>query len=284
MTENKSDHNYAPSKAPILVFDSGIGGLTVLRELRVWLPDRHFVYVADDAGFPYGDWEEEALCDRIIKLFERLLLQHKPAIVVIACNTASTLVLDDLRAAFPFMKFVGTVPAIKPAAERTRSGLVSVLATPGTVRRAYTHDLIQSFASQCHVRLVGANLLASLAESHIRGEKIDEAEVLLQIESCFVEDNGRRTDIVVLACTHYPFLANVFRKLAPWPVDWLDPAEAIARRTISLLEQNETHSRAVTMSEIDNHVPDLAEFTSGQPDFAIRRLLQGFGLQFIHEG
>lgn len=286
MTNNRLDHENSPDKAPILVFDSGIGGLTVLRELRVWLPDRHFIYVADDAGFPYGDWEEEALCDRIIKLFDRLLAEYQPAIVVIACNTASTLVLDDLRAAFPFMQFVGTVPAIKPAAERTRSGLVSVLATPGTVRRAYTHDLIQSFATQCQVKLVGANLLAMLAEAHIRGEHIDEAQVLTQIEPCFVEADGRRTDIVVLACTHYPFLANVFRKLAPWPVDWLDPAEAIARRTISLLQANEGQADMVGQTDMieqpenSHHPHDLAEFTSHKPDFAIRRLLQGFGLQF----
>ncbi|MFK4823960.1 glutamate racemase [Paenochrobactrum sp. BZR 588] len=280
--KEKPDHENLPDKAPVLVFDSGIGGLTVLRELRVWLPDRRFVYVADDAGFPYGDWEEEALCDRIIKLFDRLLAEHKPAIVVIACNTASTLVLDDLRRAFPFMKFVGTVPAIKPAAERTRSGLVSVLATPGTVRRAYTHDLIQSFASKCHVKLVGANLLATLAEAHIRGEKIDEAQVSEQIAPCFVQEDGRRTDIVVLACTHYPFLANVFRKLAPWPVDWLDPAEAIARRTISLLQENEGLGEGTKSPVNSDHPHDVAEFTSGKPDFAIRRLLQGFGLHFDH--
>ncbi|MGQ7502619.1 hypothetical protein ACTGU9_10410, partial [Streptococcus suis] len=94
----------------------------------------------------------------------------------------------------------------------------------GTVKRAYTRDLIQSFATQCHVRLVGADRLATLAEAHIRGEKIDDELVLEQITPCFIEKDGKRTDIVVLACTHYPFLANVFRRLAPWPVDWLDPA------------------------------------------------------------
>jgi len=122
--------------APVLVFDSGIGGLTVLREARVLMPARRFVYVADDAGFPYGDWEERALAQRIVGLFGRLLERHRPQLVVIACNTASTIVLGDLRAAYPDTPFVGTVPAIKPAAERTRSGLVSVLGTPGTVAPA----------------------------------------------------------------------------------------------------------------------------------------------------
>lgn len=258
---------------PVLVFDSGIGGLTVLRELRVMMPDRRFVYIADDAGFPYGDWEEEALRARIVDLFGGFIAEYDPEIAVIACNTASTLVLDDLRCAYPAVPFVGTVPAIKPAAERTSSGLVSVLATPGTVKRAYTRDLIQSFATQCHVRLVGADRLAGVAEAHIRGEKIDEALVVEQIAPCFVEKDGERTDIVVLACTHYPFLANVFRRLAPWPVDWLDPAEAIARRTVSLLQPRQ-------IDEELHHHDDLAVFTSQKPDYAIRRLMQGFGLQF----
>lgn len=284
MMQDQPEQKTLSDEAPVLVFDSGIGGLTVLRELRVWLPDRRFVYVADDAGFPYGDWEEEALCERIIKLFERLLAEYKPVIAVIACNTASTLVLDNLRRVFPFIKFVGTVPAIKPAAERTYSGLVSVLATPGTVRRDYTHELIQSFASKCHVRLVGANLLATHAEAHIRGEQIDEAQVLDQIAPCFVEKDGRRTDIVVLACTHYPFMVNILRKLAPWPVDWLDPAEAIARRTISLLHENDRLGESEKVRENRDYSYDWAEFTSGKQDFAICRLLQGFGLQFAHAG
>lgn len=258
---------------PILVFDSGIGGLTVLREARVMMPDRRFVYIADDAGFPYGDWEEEALRARIVELFGKFIAKYDPEIAIIACNTASTLVLDDLRRAYPSVPFVGTVPAIKPAAERTSSGLVSVLATPGTVKRAYTRDLIQSFATQCHVRLVGADRLAGIAEAHIRGEKIDEALVVEQITPCFVEKDGERTDIVVLACTHYPFLANVFRRLAPWPVDWLDPAEAIARRTVSLLQPREIDQRL-------HHHDDRAVFTSNKPDYAIRRLMQGFGLHF----
>lgn len=263
----------AYTERPILVFDSGIGGLTVLREARVLMPDRRFVYVADDAGFPYGGWEEDALRERIVELFGKLIAAHNPEIAVIACNTASTLVMDDLRRAYPSVPFVGTVPAIKPAAERTSSRLVSVLATPGTVRRAYTRDLIQSFAFQCHVRLVGADQLAAVAEAHIRGEKIDEALVVEQIAPCFIEQDGSRTDIVVLACTHYPFLANVFRRLAPWPVDWLDPAEAIARRTVSLLKPRRADEEL-------HHHNDLAVVTSQNPDYAIRRLMQGFGLHF----
>jgi glutamate racemase len=256
---------------PVLVFDSGIGGLTVLREARVLMPGRRFVYVADDAAFPYGDWEERALADRIVALFGRLLDEHSPTIVVVACNTASTIVLADLRAAYPGTQFVGTVPAIKPAAERTHSGLVSVLGTPGTVARQYTRDLIASWASKCHVRLVGSPRLAALAETYMRDGFVDEEAVRAEIAPCFVEREGRRTDIVVMACTHYPFLVNRMRKTAPWPVDWIDPSEAIARRALSLLPQGH--------SDDDGH--DLAIFTSGRTDEPSRRLVRGFGLTAI---
>lgn len=255
---------------PVLMFDSGVGGLTVLREARVLMPDRRFVYVADDAAFPYGAWEEIALRDHIVSLFGRLLDRYRPEISVIACNTASTIVIDDLRRAFPDHPFVGTVPAIKPAAERTASGLVSVLATPGTVKRQYTRDLIHQWATKCHVRLVGSDRLADLSETYMREGFVDEEAVREEIAPCFIEQDGRRTDIVVLACTHYPFLANRMRKTAPWPVDWLDPAEAIARRALSLLKPVSGEPHAQT--------PDLAVFTSGKAEFGTRRLMQGFGL------
>lgn len=258
---------------PVLMFDSGIGGLTVLREARVLMPDRRFVYVADDAAFPYGDWEEGALKSRLVSLFGELLERWRPEIAVIPCNTASTLALSELREAYPGTPFVGTVPAIKPAAERTRSGLVSVLATPGTVKRAYTRDLIQSFATQCHVRLVGSQNLARVAENYIRGTVPSDDAVRAEIEPCFVEMDGKRTDIVVLACTHYPFLANIFRRLAPWPVDWLDPAEAIARRALSLLKPLPSGGASA-----QSFGSDPAVFTSGKPDFATVRLMHGFGL------
>lgn len=270
MTKVPASNSDTDGSKPILVFDSGIGGLTVLREARLLMPERGFIYVADDAGFPYGGWEEEPLKARIVRLFEDLFERYNPEAVIVACNTAFTLAGADLRQHFPDMRFIGTVPAIKPAAERTRSGLVSVLATPGTVKRAYTRDLIQSFASQCHVRLVGSENLARMAEAYIRGEALDDQAVLAEIAPCFVDRDGVRTDIVVLACTHYPFLANVFRRLAPWPVDWLDPAEAIARQA----------RRLVPLVEGAEHPEDFdfAVFTSGSQDFSTRRLMQGMGL------
>ena len=258
---------------PVLFFDSGIGGLTVLREARVLMPGRPFVYVADDAGFPYGAWEEEALAKRIVALIGPLLDEFDPAIVVISCNTASTIVLADLRAQYPGTQFVGTVPAIKPAAERTRSGLVSVLGTPGTIARQYTRDLIASWATKCHVRLVGSDRLAQLAETYMRSGFVEEDDVRAEIAPCFLEKDGARTDIVVLACTHYPFLVNRMRKTAPWPVDWIDPAEAIARRALSLLEPHDDAALSWDESR------DIARLTSGSSDVAIRRLMHGFGLR-----
>lgn len=256
------------TEGPILVFDSGIGGLSVLRALREKLSGARFVYVADDAAFPYGDWEEAALSDHIVTLMRQLIAAHRPAAVVIACNTASTLVLPPLRARFD-IPFVGTVPAIKPAAEQTKSGVVAILATPGTMKRDYTRDLIRSFAQSCHVRLVGAPELAALAEARMRGAPIDRDAIAKQIAPCFVEKDGNRTDIVVLACTHYPFLADLMAELAPWPVHWLDPAPAIARRLVTVLK-----GRA-----IDEDGESIAVFTSGGAPAAIHGLLAVCGLR-----
>lgn len=220
--------------APVLVFDSGIGGITVAREIRRLMPGLPLVYAADDAGFPYGAWEAEALTRHCTDVVVRLAGELRPAAVVIACNTASTLVLPPLRAALA-CPVVGTVPAIKPAAERTRSGLVSVLATPGTVTRDYTFDLIRRFAPDVAITLVGARHLAGLAEEALLRGWLDRAALAAEIAPCFVEKDGRRTDVVVLACTHFPLLAPHMAQIAPWPVDWLDPAPAIARRLRDVL-------------------------------------------------
>jgi glutamate racemase len=273
-SRHRSKGSTAMTDRPILMFDSGIGGLTVLREARVLMPDRRFVYIADDAGFPYGAWEEPALRERILTLFADLLKRFDPEISVIACNTASTLMMEALRGRFPGHPFVGTVPAIKPAAERTRSGLVSVLGTSGTVKRQYTRDLIKQWATKCHVRLVGSDNLAALAETYMRDGFVDEEAVRTEIAPCFLEQDGARTDIVVLACTHYPFLVNRMRKTAPWPVDWIDPAEAIARRALSLLAEQ----RPSIEPPVNGEQTDIAVFTSGKVEFTTRRLMQGFGL------
>jgi glutamate racemase len=230
---------YNPAAMPkpvptILVFDSGLGGLTVFSEVLKVRPDARFVYAADDAGFPYGRLSEEALVARVLDVMGRLIELHAPELVVIACNTASTLVLPHLRARFP-IPFVGTVPAIKPAAELSRSKRITVLATPGTVARDYTRDLIGTYASGCRVNLVGSTRLAGFAEAELAGNPVSDADLWSELAPCFVDDGDGRTDVVALACTHYPLLLPRFNALAPWPVTWIDPAPAIARRVVQLL-------------------------------------------------
>ncbi len=218
----------------ILVFDSGLGGLTVHRELVRARPDARFIYCADDAAFPYGDLTEGHLVARVVAVMERLIGTWQPDCIVIACNTASTLVMPHLRARFP-VPFIGTVPAIKPACEHSESRMVSVLATPGTVARDYTKALIAEYGGGCTVTLVGSPRLAGLAEAAMRGAEPDREAIASEIAPCFVESDGRRTDTVVLACTHYPLLARSLHALAPWPVRWLDPAPAIARRLVQII-------------------------------------------------
>ena len=232
--------------------------LTVHAELLRACPGAGHVYVADDAVFPYGRLSEEALVARVRELMDALVARHRPDIVVIACNTASTLVLPHLRARWPELPFVGTVPAVKPAAEQSRTRMISVLATPGTVARDYTRDLVRDYAAHCDVTLVGAQTLAALAEAQMRGEAVDELAVAAEIMPCFVEKDGRRTDHVVLACTHYPLLLDMFRRLAPWPVDWVDPAPAIARRVEHVLRE-----RDFTFVPHAPVAEGLACFTSG---------------------
>ena len=243
-----------PEAPTILVFDSGLGGLTVFREVKAARPDAHFVYLADDAGFPYGDLAEDKLVTRVTDVLGRAIAEHKPDLVVVACNTASTLALAHLRTHFSVL-FVGTVPAIKPACAQSVSKLVSVLGTQATVSREYTRALIREFASGCEVHLVGSPRLAAYAEAELAGPRSAENAIATEIAGCFVEKDGRRTDTIVLACTHYPLLLERFCASAPWPVTWLDPAPAIARRVADLLGERGSD---------DPPPPPQIAFTSGR--------------------
>ena len=218
----------------ILLFDSGLGGLTVLREVVKARPDARYIYIADDTGFPYGDQDEARLIERVLAVIGRAIETQRPDLVVIACNTASTLALAPLRARFS-VPFVGTVPAIKPACAASRSKRISVLGTQATVSREYTRALIREFAAGCDVKLIGSSKLATYAEAELDGRPAADSAIAEEISPCFIDQVGRRTDTVVLACTHYPLLLDRFRRLAPWPVDWIDPAPAIARRVLDLI-------------------------------------------------
>ena len=258
-----------PSPVTILVFDSGLGGLTVFREIAAVRPDARYVYVADNDAFPYGAQLEDVLIPRVRQVIGDAIAQHAPDLIVIACNTASTLALAELRAHFS-IPFVGTVPAIKPACALSKSKRVTVLGTLATVSREYTRALIREFAAGCEVTLIGSPLLAGFAEAELAGAPVVDSAILAEIAPCFVDAGGRRTDIVVLACTHYPLLLARFRALAPWPVDWLDPAPAIARRVADLLRERPA---AATPPP-----PPRILFTSGKtPAPALAKTLARFG-------
>jgi len=253
----------------ILVFDSGLGGLTVFREIVKARPDARYVYLADDARFPYGRIPEAELIDRVLAVIGDAVRAYAPDMVVIACNTASTLALKELRAAFA-VPFVGTVPAIKPACAGSRSRLVSVLGTEATVKREYTKALIREFAQGCAVTLVGSASLAAFAEAELHGKPASDEAIAAEIAPCFVTEDGRRTDGVVLACTHYPLLGERLRRLAPWPVDWIDPAPAIARRVVDLIGPPGS----------GDPLPAVLAFTSGRrPSPALAAALGGFGFR-----
>ena len=254
-----------------LVFDSGLGGLSVLAEIRRLRPDVEILYAADDAAFPYGRLGEAALVVRVQTVMARLIGEAEPDVVVIACSTASTLALPPLRAAYPRLPFVGTVPAIKPAAAASRSGLISVLATRGTVARDYTHDLVRDHAANCEVTLVGSPLLAVIAERVMRGEAVEDPEIAREIAPCFVERESRRTDQIVLACTHFPLIVDRFERLSPWPVGFVDPAPAIARRLDALIGAPRPGAPAAHGG--------AAIFTSGEaPPSALQETLLRYGL------
>jgi glutamate racemase len=254
----------------ILVFDSGLGGLTVLREIVGARPDAHYVYVADDAFFPYGHHGEERIIARVVPLIGELIEAHAPDLVVIACNTASTLVMSHLRERYT-VPFVGTVPAIKPACAQSKTKRVSVLGTKGTVQREYTRTLIRDFAQGCEVTLVGSAELASLAEAALSGAEVSDAAISAELAPCFIGDGATdpaRTDTIVLACTHYPLLMDRLVRLAPWKVDWIDPAPAIARRVSDLLGS--------PGGEADHAGAEMI-FTSKRPHTLSRALMPFFG-------
>ena len=248
----------------ILVIDSGLGGLTVLREIVKVRPDAHYVYVADDMYFPIGRYSEDQIIARVIPLVGELIAAHRPDLVVIACNTMSVSVMAPLR-------FVGTVPAIKPACAASKTRRVSVLGTKATVKREYTQALIRDHGQGCEVTLVGSADLASLAEAALNGKDVGDDEIYAELAPCFVGDGTgdlARTDTVVLACTHYPLLMDRLVRLAPWPVDWIDPAPAIARRVADLL--------GPAGREADSAGAEMI-FTSRRPHTLSRALMPFFG-------
>nr|WP_321509482.1 glutamate racemase [uncultured Hyphomonas sp.] len=233
----------SPARGRVLVFDSGVGGLTVAEEIRALGPVLGVHYAADSGFFPYGDKSDEALRERLPKVAKALCDRVRPDVFVIACNTASTLALQEVRAALD-IPVVGTVPAIKPAAQLTRTGTIGLLATPGTIRRAYTSELIEKFAGHLHVIMHGSIELVRLAEAHARGEDIHIDRFAEAQSPLFDVPGGEKIDTIVLACTHFPLVRGQLIASAPQPVSYVDSGAAIARQTIRVLPV-ETEARGI---------------------------------------
>lgn len=219
---------------PLLVFDSGIGGLSVLRPIAKRLPAAPIVYVADSAGYPYGTKSEAEIAARVPALLGRLVERFDPRLIVIACNTASTIALDAVRAALD-LPIVGTVPAIKPAAALSKTRAIGVLGTDATVRQPYVDRLSADFAADCRVIRHGSAEMVDLAEAKLRGEPTDIAAYRRILDDLFARPGGADIDTIVLACTHFPLVQPELEAAAPRPIAFVDGSEGIARRTAHLL-------------------------------------------------
>ncbi len=227
-----SASNLRPS---VLVFDSGVGGLSVYDEIRQLLPELHYLYAFDNVAFPYGEKTEDFIVDRVVDIVSAVVQRYPLSLVVIACNTASTVTLPALRARFDF-PVVGVVPAIKPAARLTRNGIVGLLATRGTVRRAYTHELVARFARECKTEMLGSAELVQLAEAKLHGQPVS-LEAIKRILQPWLR-MPEPPDTVVLGCTHFPLLNAELQQVLPEGTRLVDSGAAIARRIAWLLEHD----------------------------------------------
>jgi glutamate racemase len=251
----------------LLVFDSGIGGLGVVREIRRLQPAAGITYLADNAFFPYGEKPDAELQAHILRLIGVAIERLAPDAVVVACNTASTIALASLRASYA-LPFIGCVPPVKPAAAASRKKHIGVLATAATVRRAYLADLVQKYAADCTVHTLGTPALAELAEQKFVGHAVDPAA---SVAPLFARPGGEKIDAVALGCTHYTFLLPEFQALYP-EIAWFDPALPVARQTWAVTEQLPPTQRR----------PDAAWFTGAWPvSAAMRESLAGFGFEEV---
>lgn len=273
----------------VLVFDSGVGGLSVLREIQQRLPACEFIYASDNEAFPYGTKPEVELIARVDCVLQQLLHKYPVDIIVVACNTASTLTLPHIRSHFT-QPIVGVVPAIKPAAARSRSKIIGLLATPATIARTYTNELIRDHASDCSVISVGSSELVFMAEQKLRGHAVDLSE-LAKILAPFTtsaqdqpadEPQSSKIDTLVLACTHFPLLGEEIKQLLPIGVDLIDSGEAIARRVEFLLGEHFGWRQVELMEPAATNDAHLALFTKDTEAVAqLRQPLAAMGINRI---
>ena len=225
--------------ANILVFDSGVGGLSIAAVIDKYMPEHRLVFASDNAAYPYGTKSIEELVPRVVKVVEKLLYSIEIDIVVIACNTASTVALPELRKRLS-IDVVGVVPAIKPAAKISKTRNIGILATPATIKRQYTHDLVDDFAADCEVDMLGSAELVEIAEQKLHCGEVSSAELERIIKPWLVDEC--QIDTIVLACTHFPLLKveldSIFKKRNKH-IQWVDSSEGIAKRVRFLLETND---------------------------------------------
>jgi glutamate racemase len=257
---------------PLLIFDSGVGGLSVLGAIRALIPTAPFVYAADHAGYPYGTKRAEEIEARVPALLGRLAERVDPALIVIACNTASTIALDSVRAALD-LPIVGTVPAIKPAAALSKTRTIGVLGTEATVRQPYVDRLSAQFASDCTVIRHGSAELVDIAEAKLRGIAPDPAALRRILIDLHAQPGGDKIDTVVLACTHFPLLEAELREAAPHRVAFVDGKEGIARRVAWLMRDVDWPDQADPGRAIfTGRDADIEAYRGGLADFGIQRI------------
>ncbi len=220
----------------VLFFDSGVGGLSILSASLKLNPNIEAYYLFDNECFPYGTKSEDFLIHRVVDLVDRAVKRFEVCAVVIACNTASTITLPALRARLE-IPVVGVVPAIKPAAKLSKNKVIGLLATPGTASRAYTRDLISTFARDCRIISVGDGTLAVTAERRMSGENIDVDRPGIReiLRPLWDTPDGIIPDTVVLGCTHYPFLSDIFSEILP-DATIIDSGEAVGRRIRTVIK------------------------------------------------
>lgn len=258
--------------APILFFDSGVGGLSILEPTRKLLPSAPIVYAADSAFYPYGTKSEAEISARVPALLGRLVERYHPRLAVIACNTAATIALSVVRAALD-IPVVGTVPAVKPAALASRSRVIGVLGTRATVRQPYVDRLVQEFGADCTVLRHGSAELVDYAEAKLRGLPLETDVPRKALDGLLSQEGGDKMDIVVLACTHFPLVESELAAASPRPITFMHGGEGIARRIAFLTEGQAWPAEPG---------PGTAVFTRLGPDVeALRPALEGFGLQEI---
>ena len=254
---------------PLLFFDTGVGGLSVLQESKKLLPDAPFVYAADYAGLPYGMKSEAELAARVPAILGRLVERYHPELVTIACNTASTIALEHVRSALD-LPVVGTVPAIKPASEITKSGVIGLLGTKATIRQPYVDRLASEFAADKQIVRFGAPDLVYAAEAKLKGEKPDQEVILKAMKGLLDQDGGDLIDTVILACTHFPLVQEELQAAIGRHIQFVDGAKGIARRIDFL-----TTARDWSASSGQNIFVTTGMLSEAEP---FRKALEGYGV------